>query len=154
MVYLPTSTTCFAICWALFLSVCACHSAISIFSITFVSFTLSICVFPFWPCLHLSLLIASKSFVSHFSNTAFCDLCASTLWAQAETCSLFTSLGSFSTINTFIISVVMTSLFMPLMNCPFTLQLFSLYLHSAAFTHNLPIHSCTDFSLFLLHLHY
>ena len=40
------------------------------------------------------------------------------------------------------------------MNCSFSLLSYSLYLHSVAFIHNLPIHSCVDSSFFLFSLKY
>ena len=79
-----------------------------------------------------------------FANTAFCDPCASTLWVQANTCSLLTLLISCGTINSLIILAVMASSLMLLINCSFSLLSLSLYLQSAAFTHNLPIHSYMD----------
>ena len=49
---------------------------------------------------------------------------------------------------------MITSWFMPFMNCSFSILSFSLKLHSAAFIHNLPIQSCADSSLFLFNLQY
>ena len=89
-----------------------------------------------------------------FYITAICDLCTSTLWAQTKNSSLFTSMVSFSTVNSLIILAMMASSFMPLMKFSFCLLSFSLNLEFGAFTHNLPIHSCVDTSLFQLSLQY
>ena len=137
VVCLSASMTQFAICWTLFLTLSLC------------------CLFPFLPDFCLSLITESKSFVSlMFSNTAVFDLYASNLWTQTKMCSLFTSLIPFSTNESLIILTMMASSFMPLMNCSFSLLSFSLYLHSAAFTCNLSIHSCMDSLLLLPSLQY
>ena len=60
----------------------------------------------------------------------------------------------FSTLNSLITLVVIASLFVLLMNCSISLLSFCLYLYSAAFIHNLFIHSCMDSSFFLLRLQY
>ena len=116
VVNLSTSTTHFDICWALFLQIC--HSTIFTVLYYFLflfSFTVSLCCL--FPHLLLSFHTKSESVVSLiFSDTAFCDLCASTLWVQATTYSLLTSLVSFSTISSLIISAVMASSLMLLMN--------------------------------------
>ena len=61
----------------------------------------------FWPGLYLFLLIELTLCICYVSNTAFCALCTSTPWTQTKTCSLLTSLVSYSTVNSLMISAVM-----------------------------------------------
>ena len=116
------------------------------FYIPFFSFTLCLCYFHYG--LFSAYLFLSYQSLVHlfmFSNTAFCDLCDSTLCIQTKTYSLLISLVSFSTLNCLIILAVMASSLMLWMNCSFSLLSFSMYLEFAAFTHNLPTHSCMTF---------
>ena len=124
-------------------------------SIDFFSFRPPFCCL-FWLNLCLSLLIESSLlhplYLLILLYMAFVLLLSgSTL--STETCSLPAQLLSFRTVNSLIMSAVMASLFTPLMKCSFSLLLFSWYLHSSPFIHNLPIHSCADSSIFLLNVH-
>ena len=59
----------------------------------------------------------------------------------ANTCSLVISHIFLTAENSHMISIIMSSLFMQLINCLFSLLSFSLYLHSFTFILRLPIHS-------------
>ena len=62
----------------------------------------------------------------------FCVLSVSALMVQANTCSVVITLVFLTVVNSYIIYVITSSLFMSLINCSFMSYLFSLYSHSFA----------------------
>ena len=79
-------------------------------------------------------------------------LYTSTLHAHISTFLLMTS-SMFSNVATSLkISSIIPSSLSPPMNCPVSSLLYSLYAHSSALVHSLPINSWTAWLLFLCHL--
>ena len=75
------------------------------------------------------------------SRSAFCALCTCMLLAQANICSLVITLVFLTMVHAHIISVIVSSLFMPLINCSFRHLSFYLYSHSFTLSQKCPIHS-------------
>ena len=145
MIHLTTSTAFLAI--QEYLQYCLCRYSVPQFwelSTKFLSFTLSLCCL-LWHCLCLYLLIKSNSFaLLVLSNTAFCSLCSSTIWAQIKTCLLLTSITSFKAVSSLIIMAILVSLFRPYMNCPFSPLSYSWCLQSVTLIYCLHIDSLVD----------
>ena len=122
----PTHHTIYPICWR---SVGFVHGAM-VFAVCSVIF-LCICLcatfatFLFTPFLYNIKLIVFFS-CHHYSLWA---LRALTFFAQLNTCLLVTSLVNLITVSSPIISVIISSLLNPFINCSFSLLSFSSYLH-------------------------
>ena len=89
-----------------------------------------------------------------FSNITVCHLWFSTLLTCVRTCSLFTQAMSFIVVSSLIKSVLMSSLFIILMNCSLRRLSFSLYSHSMALILSLHIYYSFALSVCLLMLQY
>ena len=92
--------------------------------------------------LSLTLLHGVEFFIFFFASVStFWALWASTPLVKFNTCLLVISFASLTAVSYPVISVIISSSFMPFMNCSFDLLSLSLYLHSFAFILRWPIHS-------------
>ena len=106
-------------------------------------------------CFSIFFLPTSEYFASFISLRAdLCTICALTLHAHSNACSLVFSSMSSSMVTTFKISLTIPSSSIPLMNCSVNNLSYSFYQQSAALVLSIPIHSGVDSLLFLCNIWY
>ena len=131
MILLSTSTTLLAVCWAL-------HKWMP-HAIVFVSVHLLCTLGAAQSYFCVSYLKASTSWASFISLSAdYFALCASTLWAHGNICSLLALSMSSNVGTSFRISLIIPSSLSPLINCSVSSLSYSLYSHLATLLLRLP----------------